>query len=197
MKKIKVTEEELNIIQALRYSVPQNQGTADASGNNGSNPTAAPPFRAVLEPPKRTYKMQILYKVLRKAKRLYYSQVDKSVENKIKCIKSALASYDNLYPDALRFEMDFRQERERLVDSKRFCDACKAMELACNDVADHVVFEGKGVVEKVLKEGLQVVGEKVHMFNKPLWKDTEKLYKAKAQEGEAKVEAETKPVADE
>ena len=69
--------------------------------------------------------------------------------------------------------MDFRQERERLVDSKRFCETCMALRLAHNDVADHVVFEGKGVVEKVLKEGLQIVGEKVHMFNDPLWKDTE------------------------
>ena len=35
------------------------------------------------------------------------------------------------------------------------------------------------------------------MFNKPLWKDTEDLYKAKPQEGEAEVETEAKPVADE
>ena len=176
MKKIKVTEEELNMIQALRNSKPQNQGTAEASGNNGSNPIAPPVVGVVLESPQRKYKMQPLYKVLRKAKRLYYSQVDKSVENKIKCIMTALASYDSLYPDALRFEMDFRQERERLVDSKRFCETCMALRLAHNDVADHVVFEGKGVVEKVLKEGLQIVGEKVHMFNAPLWKDTENLY---------------------
>ena len=120
MRKIKVSEEELNMIQAFRSSKPQTQGTADASGNNGSTPMTTPVVGTGLEPPKRTYKIQPLSKVLRKAKRLYYSQVDKSVENKIKCIETALASYNNLSPDALRFEMDFRQERDRLVDSTRF-----------------------------------------------------------------------------
>ena len=188
MSNIKLTADELNMIQTLRSQKAQITGTSEASGNNGSNPNANPPVVVVETSVKRTYKMQPLYKVLRKAKRLYYNQVEKSVENKIMCIKTALASYDNLYPDTLRFELDFRQERERLVDSKRFCDNCKAKGLTCEDVADHVVFEGKGVVEKVLKEGLQVVGEKVHMFNAPLWKDTEKLYKALAKDGEAEVE---------
>lgn len=50
------------------------------------------------------------------------------------------------------------------------------------NVADHTVFEGKAVVEKVLKEGLQILGDKVQMFNCPLWKDSENLFKA--QEGD-------------
>ena len=195
MSKFKLTADELNMIQTLRSQKAQNPGTADASGNNGTNPNDAPSVGVVEVTVKRTYKMQPLYKVLRKAKRLYNNQVNKSVESKIECIKTALGSYDNLYPDALRFELDFRQERERLVDSNRFRDACKNVRLVHNDVADHVVFEGKGVVEKVLKEGLQVLGEKVHMFNKPLWKDSEKLYTANSQEGEAG--SETKSVGDE
>ena len=183
MSSIKLTADELDMIQTLRSQKAQSSGTVDVNGDNGSNPNFSPSSGVIVVTPKRTYKIKPLYKVLRKAKRLYYNQVDKSVENKIKCINTALASYDNLYPDALRFQLDFRQERERLVDSNRFRDACKNLRLAHNDVADHVVFEGKGVVEKVLKEGLQIVGEKVRMFNKPLWDDTEKLYQAKPEEG--------------
>ena len=168
------------MIQAFRAQAQQ-KGAADASGNNGSNQEATPSVAVVInDMPKRKYRVQPQYKVLRKAKRLYYNQVDKSVANKARCIEIALASYDDIYPDTLRFEMDFRAERERLTDSSRFCKACEALGLVSANVADHVVFEGKGIVEKVLKEGLQVVGEKVHMFNAPLWKDSQKLYTAKA-----------------
>lgn len=172
MKKVLLSADELNMIQTLRNQKAQ-QGTANASGNNGSNQTTGTTEE---RKPQRRYNMQPVYKVLRKAKRLYYAQVVMSVENKVKCIETALASMDNLYPDKLRFELDFRTERERLVDSIKFSKACKALELDPVNVADHVVFEGKGVLEKVLKEGLQVVGEKAHMFNAPLWKDTENLY---------------------
>ena len=167
------------MILALRAKALK-QGTANASGNDGSNQNGTPTVNLIMEAPKRKYVIKPLNKVLRKAKRLYYSQVDKSVENKKKCIMNALASYDNLYPDKLRFELEFRAERDRLVDSKRFCEDCVALHLIPEDVADHVVFEGKGILEKVLKEGLMpAVGEKVHMFNLPLWEDSQGLYTAK------------------
>lgn len=155
------------MIQTLRNQKALNQGAGNANGNNGSNND---------EQPKRSYRISPLYKVLGKAKRLFLKQVTKDIDAKIACIKLALASYDNLYPDTLRFDLDFRAERERLTDSKKFCKACKELELNPVDVADNVLFEGKTVLQKVLKDGLQVMGEKVHMFNKPLWNDTEGLY---------------------
>lgn len=166
MKKIELTAEELNVIEALR-SKAQNQGTGNANGNNGSNKD---------EQPKRSYRIPPVYKILGKAKRLFLKQVTKDIEAKKACIKLALASYDDLYPDTLRFDLDFRAERERLTDSKKFCKACKELGLNPIDVADNVIFEGKTVLQKVLKDGLQVVGENVHMFNAPLWKDSENLY---------------------
>ena len=193
IRKVLVTEDELELLQSLRAEA-QKQGTANASGNDGYNQKEPHPFAMLLNTPRKKYSQQPAYKVLRKAKRLYYSQVDKSVENKIRCIEIALASYIEMYPDKLRFEMDFRAERERLTDSSRFCKACEGLGLVAVNVADHIVFEGKGVVEKVLKEGLQVVGEKVHMFNAPLWKDTEELYTAKDGDAVAKPDvAEVEP----
>ena len=174
MKKVDLSQEELNMIQALRNTQAQ-QGAANANSNNGSNENAE-------EKPKRRYKVQPVYKVLGKARRLFYNQVDKDADKKAKCIETALSSFDNLYPDALRFELDFRAERERLTDSKKFCDACEDLRLKPANVADHIVFEGKAVLEKVLKEGIQVVGEKVHMFHAPLWKDSQNLYDAAKEE---------------
>ena len=108
--------------------------------------------------------------------RLFLKQLRPDIQAKKACIERALTESTKLYEDKLRFYMDFKAERERLLDSKKFNDACVALRLDATAVADNIVFEGKTVLERVLKEGLQVVGEKVHMFNGTLWEDSEKLY---------------------
>lgn len=124
----------------------------------------------------RVYKPQPVYRVIKKARTLQLKQLVQSGESKAACLKAVVAKCDDIYPDKLRFDMDFRAERERLTDSKRFCRECEAKGLVPENVADHTVFEGKAVVEKVLKEGIQFLGENVKMFNCPLWKDSENLF---------------------
>lgn len=159
MKKIEVSAVELNMIEAYR-SMAQNSGAANASGNNGSNQDA-----------KRTYHLQAVFKLLGKARRLNQRQVSHDADNRAKCIEIVLASSETLYPDPSQFRLDFRAESERLIDSKRFCRDCEALGLASETVADNIVFEGKMLLEKVLKDGIQVLGERISMFNTPLWKD--------------------------
>lgn len=125
---------------------------------------------------KRVYKPQPVYRVIKKARTLQLKQLVQSGESKAACLNAVVAKCDDIYPDKLRFDIDFRAERERLTDSKRFCRECESRGLVPENVADHTVFEGKAVVEKVLKDGLQVLGEKVQMFNCPLWKDSENLF---------------------
>ena len=173
MKKVELSVDELNMLQAYRDAQAKLKATANASGNNGSNHDLG---TSVADKPRRKYMMQLVYRVIKKARQLFAKQLKKDTQAKIECLEAALASCQDLYPDPLRFELDFRAERERLTDSKRFCDACEALKLVPEEVADHVVFEGKGTLEKVLKEGLQVLGENVHMFNKPIWSDSESLY---------------------
>ena len=119
-----------------------------------------------------------------KARMWFMRQMKKDTATKQQCLEASVAALPELYPDTLRFELDFRKERERLIDSKRFNDACKALNLDPVNVADNVVFEGKGTLEKVLKEGLQVLGERVHMFQAPLWVDTQSLYPTEQQQKE-------------
>lgn len=158
MKKIEVSAVELNMIEAYRY-MAQNSGAANASGNNGSNKT------------KRAYNLPRVYKVLGRARRLYQRQVKTDTESKTLCIEAALESYGELYPEAIQFEQDYQTERERLTDSKRFCRDCEALGLASETVAENIVFEGKMLLEKVLKDGVQVLGERINLFNTPLRKE--------------------------
>lgn len=139
--------------------------------------------------PKRVYRPQPVYQVLRKARLLFRRQLEQSSETKAKCIDAALAASPDLYPDKLRFELDFRAERERLTDSKRFCSECKALKKVPENVADNAVFEGKAMVDKVLKQGVRVaLGEFIHMYVKPLWKDSQNLYEMNASEQEEEKE---------
>jgi hypothetical protein len=184
MKKLIITAEELDMIQALRNTKAQQQGTANANGNNGSNNNTTTSNLQGDERQKRRYQMQPVYRVIKKARMWFMRQMKKDTATKKQCLEAAVAALPELYPDTLRFELDFRKERERLIDSKRFNDACLALKLDPVNVADHVVFEGKGILEKVLKEGLQVLGEQVRMFNAPIWEDTESLYETEAQQKE-------------
>ncbi len=164
------------MIQALRNSKAQQQGTANASGNDGSNSNTTTSNLQRDEKPKRRYQMQPVYRVIKKARRWFLKQLKKDTQAKIDCLNAALADSVEIYPDALRFDVDYRAERERLTDSKRFNDACTALGMVAADVADHIVFEGKGTLEKVLKEGLQILGDNVKMFNAPIWKDRQNLF---------------------
>ena len=128
-------------------------------------------------PKKRTDKPQPVYYILNKSRQMFKWQLEKDSAMKVACMDAALAANPHKYSDKLRFELDFKAERDRLTDSKRFCSACEDLGLNPINVADHVVFEGKSILEKVLKNGLQVLGENVRMFNGPLWVDSEDLYK--------------------
>lgn len=159
-------------INAQAGTKSQNLETVE-SGNN----TKAGVSSKKNQSNKRTYNKQPVFMVLRSARTQYKYQLDKGSETKKRCISVALAASPDLYSDQRHFELDFYVERERLLDSKRFCKSCKDLNLNPIHVADNIVFEGKAVLDKVLKEGLQYIGEDVQNYNSPLWNNTEGLYK--------------------
>ncbi len=152
-----------------QFDQNQHVVNAETSINNEKKVSAASKTR-------KSNHIQPVYHVLKGARKLFNNQLDKDSMMKKRCIEVALQSNSKLYSDPLRFDLDFRAERERLLDSKRFEEACIAINLKPEDVADHVLFEGKAILEKVLREGLQVIGEKARMFKAPLWEDKQSLY---------------------
>ena len=126
---------------------------------------------------KRNHKVNPLYSWMRKAKALQFRQLVQSGETKKACLDAVLKREAALFPDPLRASLAFKAERDMLLDSKRFCAECESVGREPKEVADHTIFEGKKVVKDVLQYGpLHVLGERIHMFNCPLWEDTEKLY---------------------
>ena len=60
-----------------------------------------------------------------------------------------------LYADKQRFWIDFMEQVNILLDSRRFCRECKALGYKPENVAEHVVFLGSAPMRKVLREGVQ------------------------------------------
>ena len=160
---------------ALMGNAQVNETAANSSSNFGEATS-----KGVIK--KRSYKPQPVYRVLRNARKKFNQQLDKDSKMKIRCMETALAESSDLYPDKLRFELDFKAERDRLTDSIKFNNACKAKGKVPEYVADHTVYEGKAMMEKVLREGIQILGERINMFNEALWSDSQELYKKKVDE---------------
>ena len=162
--------------------VKAKKGAEYANSNNGNNDVILEDIEETKPSNRKAYKMQPVYSVCKMAKAIFMRQLVQNTDTKKGSIKVALSHSYKEYPDALRFYLDFKVERDRLTDSKRFCSACEARGLNAEFVADHIVLEGKGVLESVLKEGIQIFGEGIMMFKAPLFEDTEGLYTS-AKEG--------------
>lgn len=122
-----------------------------------------------------------VYSVLTKARAQYKRQITQNVETKRECIKMNISAY---YDDALRFWLDFENETKDLLDSKRFCEKCEEIGIKPHDAAEHVVFEGKSIKNRVWKNGLEAtLGDKARMFNAPLYEDKEGIYGKKQENG--------------
>lgn len=128
------------------------------------------------QPKKRHRRVKPLNKVLRDARVIFSRQIKKDGDVKKESLEQAVARNSAIYPDTLRFELDFKKERDRLTDSTKFTKFCERNGLTPEYVADHILFEGKGAVNRTLLEGPEFLGERVFMFNCPLWEDSEKLF---------------------
>lgn len=118
-------------------------------------------------------KVSPVYAVLKRARAQYGKQVDKNTETKRKCIEENIKKY---YTDPLRFWLDFKDETKVLLDSISFHNACSHLGLVPENVAEHIVYEGKNLRNNVRDYGLDIIGEQVMKFNAPLFVDSEGLY---------------------
>lgn len=82
------------------------------------------------------------------------------------------------YEDSLRFWQDLLDNASRLLDSKRFNDYCNSRHLTPEAVAEHIVFEGDGLIKEVLKNGPKILGEKIAVFGERLYEDKYGFYDA-------------------
>lgn len=89
-----------------------------------------------------------------------------NTETKRMCLHEAA---NRIYGDLKRVDYDIKNEARRLINLVDFGKYCETYGLNKVNVADHVVFEGKTVVRRVMEYGVEsVLGTKIQMFAEPL-----------------------------
>ncbi len=169
MKKNYSTDETKTVKAA--ENTHSNEGTTNNNQNKETELTVQ-----VEQARKRQHKICPFNIVMRDARTTFYRQLKQDGSAKVGSIEYSLAKNSKYYPDKLRFELDFKAERDRLLDSAKFLKFCRIENLNPVYVADNILFEGKSYVNRTLDEGPQFLREKIRMFNCPLWEDTEKLF---------------------
>jgi len=142
--------------------------------NSNVNPSNEAMASKEVKSTKRAHKVEPIYRVMAKARTQFKKQVMQNNETKKLCIESNIASF---YSDSARFWADYKKEFEYLLSWRRFESYCNEKGMNPEYVAQHVIFEGKGVKKQILNEEFEkALGEKIKLFNAPLFKDPENLF---------------------
>ena len=122
-----------------------------------------------------------VYRVMMAANRQFkrYSKKFQNTEAKIACIEDNI---DRYYDDSLRFWANLKDEAKDLLDSIKFNNTCNGLGLKPENVAQHIIFEGKGVKNRVLWNGLDEMGELIKAFDAPLFEDKDSILEDKVSE---------------
>ena len=100
-----------------------------------------------------------IFAVMTRARRMFARQliVTQNLDTKIACIQEVA---NGVYADPQRVWYDLLTEAKRLTNLIDFNEYCRALRLNPAHVAQHIVFEGSGI------------GERIRMFEKPLYDQT-------------------------
>ena len=136
------------------------------SRNQGANT----PVVVIATRPSRNTRYLAFYRICSTGMKLFKRVADakKTPSTKRESLNLAI-TLSSYYPDAIRFWLDLEDQAKLLLDSKRFERECEAWDLKPENVAQHLVVEGKATVNRVLKLGLvEGYGENAKLFIEPL-----------------------------
>ena len=115
-------------------------------------------------------KTPAIWVTLSRARRMFHQQLKATQNNstKIACIHEA--SNEVYKKDSYMVWYDLVNESRRLTNLIDFNKYCGTLNLAPATVAQHVVFDGSSIVNKVIRYGVEsVLGERILAYNEPLF----------------------------
>lgn len=121
-----------------------------------------------------------LWRVLNKARPVFLVQINKGNDVKLTCIQRFMPA---LYADEKQFWIEFMEQVNILLDSRRFCRECKTLGYLPENVAEHVVFLGSAPMRKALREGVQnTLGASIQFYNERFSPDYADNYRESVEE---------------
>lgn len=118
-----------------------------------------------------------MWRILGRAKKTFDAQLTKSNETKLRCIDAYLPAEMN---DTQRFWGEFMQQVEKLLDSRKYLRNCQQLGYDAANVAEHVVFLGSAMLNKVLKYGVEnVLGNDLMLYSERFSPKDAEMYRTK------------------
>ena len=119
----------------------------------------------------KTSKTPAIWMTLNRARRKFYQQLKANQNNatKIACIDEV--AQEVYKSDHKMVWYDLLKESKRLTNLIDFNEYCHSLQRNPAFVAQHVAFEGSGVVNKVMRYGVEsVLGDRILAYDEPLFK---------------------------
>lgn len=115
-------------------------------------------------------KTPAIWKTLNRARRKFYQQLKATQNNatKIACIEEV--AQEVYKSDHKMVWYDLLKESKRLTNLIDFNEYCHSLQRNPAFVAQHVAFEGSGVVNKVIRYGVEsALGDRILAYDEPLY----------------------------
>ena len=163
-----------NAINPAAEAAANNQVTAPAAATSSVAPASEPRELQTTQTSRRRAPSAPVWTALTAARRMFNNLPSalQNTETKRMCLHEAAS---RIYGDPKRVNYDIKNEARRLTNLVDFGEYCEENGLDRDNVADHVVFEGKTVVRRVMEYGVEsVLGTKIQMFAEPLTEDKPK-----------------------
>ena len=163
-----------NAINSAAEAAANNQVTAPAAATSSVAPASEPRELQTTQTSRRRAPSAPVWTALTAARRMFNNLPSalQNTETKRMCLHEAAS---RIYGDPKRVNYDIKNEARRLTNLVDFGEYCKENDLDKNNVAEHVVFEGKTIVRRVMEYGVEsVLGTKIQMFAEPLTDGKEK-----------------------
>ena len=123
-----------------------NTADAQASVNNMSNSNE----QSVKTGKRAKRTVNPFWVTINRSRKVFDMQLDKSNEVKLRCLGHQLGRER----DPQKFYLEFMEQVDWLLDSRRFTEQCKAREIEPRTLATHVVFLGSATMHKVRENGI-------------------------------------------
>lgn len=144
------------------------------------------------QPVRRKRKLTPLYFDARRAMKKFMSlpSVTQNTENKRACVDMVLGS-SKYYGDRARFWADLENESNRLERAKDLIEFCEQHRLNFKAVKQHLILEGKAVVNDIILNGCEKYEAKLRMFGHLLYDVEKEIPSTRMEEEEIKAKTAT------
>ena len=169
-----------NAINPAAEAAANNQVTAPAAATSSVAPASEPRELQTTQTSRRRAPSAPVWTALTSARRMFNNLPSalQNTETKRMCLKEAA---ERTYGDPKRVSYDIKNEARKLTNLMDFGEYCRKNGLKGENVAEHVVFEGKTVMRRVMEYGVEsVLGTKIQMFAEPLTDGKEKSAESEA-----------------